>query len=166
MSLRPPTDPLLGIIPADPALRRVAVGGWAIIAVIGGGVLWYVTRALRQAQELAVYDPRGAFLEVQRVMIPAVAVGVIAGVGLSADCLVSAMRIFRAGRFPAPVKKPFSYTPADQLCSHDAPTHPPPLARPPAGYRRTQARAVHFAGHRELHELHLHPRPIHRPALV
>lgn len=99
---RPPTDPLLGVIPADPALRRIAVAGWAIIALIGGGVLWYVARTLGNAQALAVYDPRGAFLEVQRVVIPAVVVGVIAGVGLSAYCLSTALRIFRAGRFPAP----------------------------------------------------------------
>ena len=99
---RQPTDPLLGIIPGDPALRRIVVVGWAAIALTAGAVLWYVMRTLRGAQALAVYDPRGAFLEVQRVVIPAVAVGVIAGVVLSAYCLVTAVRIFRSGRFPAP----------------------------------------------------------------
>ena len=100
--VRPPTDPLLGIIPGDPALRRVALTGWAIITLIAGAVLWYVAETLRGAQALAVYDPRGAFLEVQRVVIPAVAIGVLAGVALSAWCLVTALRIFRTGRFPAP----------------------------------------------------------------
>ena len=109
--VRPPTDPLLGVIPADPALRRIAVAGWAIIAIIGSGVLWYVARTLRHAQALSAYDPRGAFLEVQRVVIPAVAVGVIAGVAISAYCLVTALRILRAGRFPAPGARVLRATP-------------------------------------------------------
>jgi hypothetical protein len=108
---RQPTDPLLGVIPGDPALRRVALGAWAFVALLGGGVLWYVTRTLRGAQALAVYDPRGAFLEVQRVVIPAVAVGVIAGVALSAYCLIGAVRIFRSGRFPAPGARVLRPTP-------------------------------------------------------
>ena len=109
--VRPPTDPLLGVIPADPALRRIAVAGWAIIAVLGGVVLWYVTRTLDHARAMAVYDPRGAFMEVQRVVIPAVIVGVIAGVALSAYCLVTGMRILRAGRFPAPGARVLRATP-------------------------------------------------------
>ena len=108
---RLPTDPLLGVIPGDPALRRVAVAGWAAVAVVGGGVLWYVMRTLRHAQALAVYDPRGAFLEVQRVVIPAVVVGVIAGIGISVYCLVSALRIMRADRFPAPGARVLRPTP-------------------------------------------------------
>ena len=111
MRPRQPTDPLLGVIPGDPALRRFALGAWALVAMLGGGVLWYVMRTLRHAQGLAVYDPRGAFLEVQRVVIPAVAVGVIAGVALSAYCLVTAMRIFRSGRFPAPGARVLRPTP-------------------------------------------------------
>ena len=108
---RRPTDPLLGVIPGDPALRRIVVIGWATIAMVSGGVLWYVTRTLRHAQSLAVYDPRGAFLEVQRVVIPAVAVGVIAGVLLSAYCLITAVRILRSGRFPAPGARVMRATP-------------------------------------------------------
>ncbi len=108
---RPPTDPLLGVIPADPVLRRIAVAGWAIIAIIGSGVLWYVARTLRDAQALSAYDPRGAFLEVQRVVIPAVTVGVIAGVAISAYCLMTALRILRAGRFPAPGARVLRATP-------------------------------------------------------
>ena len=100
--VRPPTDPLLGVIPADPALRRVALIGWAIIAIVGAVVIWYVARTLGQARAMAVYDPRGAFMEVQRVVIPAIIVGVVAGVALSIWCLVTGMRILRAGRFPAP----------------------------------------------------------------
>ncbi len=111
MTVRPPTDPLLGVIPADPALRRVAVAGWLSIAVIAGAALWYVARTLRHAQDLAVYDPRGAFLEVQRVVIPAVVLGVIAGVTLSAYCLVTALRTFRTGRFPAPGARVMRATP-------------------------------------------------------
>lgn len=99
---RQPTDPLLGVIPGDPSLRRVVIAAWAVIAMTAGGVLWNVTRVLRHAQSLAVYDPRGAFLEVQRVVIPAVVVGVLAGVALSVYCLVTAVRIFQSGRFPAP----------------------------------------------------------------
>ena len=108
---RQPTDPLLGVIPGDPALRRLVVVAWAVIAMVGGGVLWYVTRTLGHAQSLAVYDPRGAFLEVQRVVIPAVVVGVIAGVALSIYCLVTALRIFRSGRFPAPGARVVRATP-------------------------------------------------------
>ena len=108
---RQPTDPLLGIIPGDPALRRIVVIAWTAIALIGGSVLWYVTRVLRHAQAVAVYDPRGAFLEVQRVVIPAVAVAVIAGVILSAYCLVTALRIHRSGRFPAPRARVLRPTP-------------------------------------------------------
>ena len=111
MRPRQPTDPLLGVIPGDPTLRRFALMAWACVAVLGGGVLWHVTRTLRAAQTLAVYDPRGAFLEVQRVVIPAVAVGVIAGVVLSAYCLITAMRIFRSGRFPAPGARVLRPTP-------------------------------------------------------
>ena len=99
---RRPTDPLLGVIPGDPALRRLVIATWAVVAMIAGGVLWYVTRALQHAQSISTYDPRGAFLEVQRVVIPAVAVGVLAGVALSVYCLTTAVRIFRSGRFPAP----------------------------------------------------------------
>ncbi len=111
MRPRQPTDPLLGVIPGDPALRRVAVMAWAAIAVIGAAVLWYVTGVLRHAQSIAAYDPRGAFLEVQRVVIPAVAVGVIAGVVLSVYCLITARRIFRSGRFPAPGARVLRTTP-------------------------------------------------------
>ena len=111
MIARQPTDPLLGVIPGDPVLRRFALIAWAAVAALGGGVLWYVMRTLRHAQAVAVYDPRGAFLEVQRVVIPAVAVGVIAGVLLSAYCLINAVRIFRSGRFPAPGARVLRPTP-------------------------------------------------------
>ena len=102
MRPRQPTDPLLGVIPGDPVLRRFALWAWGIVALLGAIVLWYVMRTLRHAQGIAAYDPHGAFLEVQRVVIPAVAVGVIAGVALSVYCLVTAVRILRSGRFPAP----------------------------------------------------------------
>ena len=111
MRPRQPTDPLLGVIPGDPVLRRFALWAWGLIAILGAIVMWYVMRTLRHAQSVAVYDPQGAFVEVQRVVIPAVAVGVIAGVVLSVYCLVTAVRILRSGRFPAPGARVLRATP-------------------------------------------------------
>jgi hypothetical protein len=100
--VRPPTDPILGVVPADPALRRAALAGWGVVGVLGLVVLWYVLMVLRRADSMALYDPRGAFLEVQRIAVPIMVVWTIGGIGISAWLLISAMRIIRAGRFPAP----------------------------------------------------------------
>ena len=100
--MRPPTDPILGIVPADPAMRRIALLAWAALAIVGAGAIWYLTDALRDAQAMAVYDPRGAFLAVQRIVVPIVIAGVILTVIVAVYCLINAMRIIRAGRFPAP----------------------------------------------------------------
>ena len=100
--MRPPTDPILGIVPADPALRRVAIVGWGILAAVGAVAIWYVTGVLDHARGVATYDPRGAFLEVQRVVIPVVIVAVALGVAIALYFLVNALRIIRAERFPAP----------------------------------------------------------------
>jgi hypothetical protein len=109
--MRPPTDPILGIVPADPALRRLALPVWATLAAIGGGATWYGARALREAQAMVVYDPRGAFLAVQRVIVPVVIAGVVLSVIAGVYCLVNALRIIRAGRFPAPGARMISATP-------------------------------------------------------
>ena len=100
--MRPPTDPILGVVPADPALRRLALTFWAVFAILGGGATWYVAGALRDAQAMSAYDPRGAFLAVQRIIVPVVIVGVAVSVIAGVYCLVNALRIIRAGRFPAP----------------------------------------------------------------
>jgi hypothetical protein len=109
--MRPPTDPVLGIVPADPALRRIALTAWAALAIIGGAATWYVAGALRHAQAMAAYDPRGAFLAIQRVIVPVVIVGVVISVIAGVYCLVNAMRIIRAGRFPAPGARMLHATP-------------------------------------------------------
>ena len=100
--MRPPTDPILGVVPADPAMRRMALFAWGALALCGAGGIWYLTRMLRDAQAMAVYDPRGAFLAMQHVVVPIVIAGVILTVTVALYCLVNAMRIIRAGRFPAP----------------------------------------------------------------
>ena len=100
--MRPPTDPILGIVPADPALRRIALWGWGTLGALGLIAIWYVTRVLSAAQAMAVYDPRGAFLAVQRVVIPVVIAGVVLTVAVAVYCLVNGLRIIRAARFPAP----------------------------------------------------------------
>jgi hypothetical protein len=100
--MRPPTDPILGIVPADPATRRVALWAWAIVGALGAVGVWYVTRVLDDARAMAVYDPRGAFLAVQRIVIPMVIASVGLVVAVAVYCLLNAMRIIRAGRFPAP----------------------------------------------------------------
>jgi len=100
--VRPPTDPVLGIVPADPALRRAALPAWGGLAALGAAGIWYVTGVLRDAQAMAVYDPRGAFLAVQRILIPVVIAGVVLFVFVAVYCLVNALRIIRADRFPAP----------------------------------------------------------------
>ena len=100
--VRPPTDPILGIVPADPAIRRIALIGWGVMAVIGAAVVWYVTRVLGEAQAMATYDPRGAFIEVQRIAIPAVVVGTLIGVCVAVYCLIAGAQVIRAGRFPVP----------------------------------------------------------------
>ena len=102
MMTRPPTDPILGIVPADPALRRVALVAWGVLGLLGALGIWYVTGVLREAQAMAAYDPRGAFVAVQRIVIPVVIGGVLLGVSVAVYCLVSAARIIRAQRFPAP----------------------------------------------------------------
>lgn len=100
--MRPPTDPILGIVPSDPSLRRVAIVAWSVMGALGAGAIWYVTRVLRAAEAMAVYDPRGAFLAVQRIVVPVVIGGVVLGVAVAVYCLVNALRIIRADRFPAP----------------------------------------------------------------
>ena len=100
--MRPPTDPILGIVPADPVLRRVAVAGWGSLVALGAVATWYVSRVLDHAQGVATYDPRGAFFEVQRVVIPVLIIGFVLGVVIALYFLVNALRIIRAGRFPAP----------------------------------------------------------------
>lgn len=100
--MRPPTDPILGIVPADPSLRRVALVAWGVLAALGAAAIWYVTRVLHDAQAMAMYDPRGAFLAVQRVVIPVVIAGVVLCVVVAVYCLINALRIIHAGRFPAP----------------------------------------------------------------
>ena len=109
--MRPPTDPILGIVPADPALRRIALTVWAALAILGGGATWYVAGVLRDAQAMSAYDPRGAFLAVQRVIVPVVIVGVVISVIAAVYCLVNATRIIRAGRFPAPGARMLHSTP-------------------------------------------------------
>ncbi len=100
--MRPPTDPILGIAPADPSLRRIALFAWGALAIVGAAGIWYLTDTLRDAQAMAVYDPRGAFIAIQHVVVPIVIAGVILTVTVALYCLVNAMRIIRAGRFPAP----------------------------------------------------------------
>jgi len=100
--MRPPTDPILGIVPADPALRRIALPAWGAFVALGAAAIWFVTRTLYDAQAIAAYDPRGAFLAVQRVVIPVVIAGIVLFVIVAVICLVNALRIIRAGRFPAP----------------------------------------------------------------
>lgn len=100
--MRPPTDPILGIVPADPAMRRVALFAWGALAIAGATGIWYLTDVLREAEAMAVYDPRGAFLAIQHVVVPIVVAGVILTVIVAVYCLVNALRIIRAGRFPAP----------------------------------------------------------------
>jgi hypothetical protein len=100
--VRPATDPILGVVPADPALRRVAIVSWILLGALGAVIVWYVTVVLQRAQEMASYDQRGAFLEVQRIAIPMMVAWIIGGIGISIWLLVSALRIIRAGRFPAP----------------------------------------------------------------
>jgi hypothetical protein len=100
--VRPPTDPVLGIVPADPALRRIALIAWGVLGTLGAIAIWYVVGVLGDARAMAVYDPRGAFLAVQRIVIPLVITGVLLGVTVAVYCLVNAMRIIRADRFPAP----------------------------------------------------------------
>lgn len=100
--MRPPTDPILGLVPADPALRRLALPAWGVFVALGAAGIWFVTRALHEAQAIVAYDPRGAFLAVQRVVIPVVIAGIVLFVIVAVFCLVNALRIIRAGRFPAP----------------------------------------------------------------
>ena len=109
--MRPPTDPILGVVPADPSLRRVALLAWGVLAVLGAVGIWYVTGVLRDAQAMAVYDPRGAFLAVQRIVMPVIVAGVVLGVGVAGYCLVNAVRIIRAERFPAPGARMVRATP-------------------------------------------------------
>jgi hypothetical protein len=109
--VRPPTDPVLGVVPADSSLRRIALIAWAVLVVFGALAIWYVTRVLSEAHAMAVYDPRGAFLAVQRIVIPVVIVGVVLGVIVAMYCLVNALRIIRAGRFPAPGARLIHATP-------------------------------------------------------
>jgi hypothetical protein len=111
MTNRPPTDPILGIVPADPALRRVALIAWGVLGLLGAVGVWYVTGVLREAQAMAVYDPRGAFVAVQRIVIPVVIGGVILGVSVAVYCLVNAVRIIGAQRFPAPGARIIRATP-------------------------------------------------------
>ena len=70
--------------------------------MLGLAAIWYVTRVLGAAQAMAVYDPRGAFLAVQRIVIPIVIAGVVITVAVAVYCLVNALRIMRAARIPAP----------------------------------------------------------------
>ena len=109
--MRPPTDPILGIVPADPALRRIALWAWGTLGALGLVGIWYVTRVLSAAQAMAVYDPRGAFLAVQRIVIPVVIAGVVLTVAVAVYCLVNALRIIRASRFPAPGARVIRATP-------------------------------------------------------
>jgi hypothetical protein len=109
--VRPPTDPILGIVPADPSLRRVALLAWGSLAVFGAIAIWYAMHVLRAAEAMAVYDPRGAFLAVQRIVIPMVIGAAVLGVAAAVYCLVNALRVFRAGRFPAPGARLLRATP-------------------------------------------------------
>jgi hypothetical protein len=102
MRARPATDPILGVVPADPALRRIVIGSWIVFAVIGAVIIWYVTVVLQRAQAMASYDPRGAFLEVQRIAIPFMVAWIISGIGISVWLLTTALRVIHSGRFPAP----------------------------------------------------------------
>jgi hypothetical protein len=109
--VRPPTDPILDIVPADPAIRRIALIGWGTIAALGGGVIWYVSRVLSEAQAMSIYDPRTAFLEAQRIVIPVVIVGALVGVCIAVYCLIAGAQVIRAGRFPAPGARLITATP-------------------------------------------------------
>ena len=102
MRERPPTDPILGIIPADPALRRVAILAWLALGVLGALAIWYVSSVLENARALAVHDVRGAFLEVQRVTIPMMIAMTLVGIASGAWLLLTAVRVVRSGRFPPP----------------------------------------------------------------
>jgi hypothetical protein len=78
------------------------VVGWGSLVALGAVAVWYVSRVLDRARGIATYDPRGAFLEVQRVVIPILIVAVALGVAIAVYFLVNALRIIRAERFPAP----------------------------------------------------------------
>ena len=93
--MRPPTDPILGIVPADPSLRRFALVAWGSLVIIGAIAIWHVTSVLRDAQAMAVYDPRGAFLAVQNIVVAVVIAGVVLSVIVALYCLVNALRIIR-----------------------------------------------------------------------
>ena len=83
-------------------MRRIALAAWGALAICGAAGIWYLTGVLRDAQAMAVYDPRGAFLAIQHVVVPIVIAGVILTVIVALYCLVHAMRIIHAGRFPVP----------------------------------------------------------------
>ena len=108
---RPPTDPILGVIPADPWLRRVALVAWIAIGVVGALGVWYVTSVIERAEALATHDARGAFLEVQRVTIPMMIGFALAGVGVGVYLLLTAVRVVRSGRFPPPGARVLRPTP-------------------------------------------------------
>jgi len=82
-----------------------------MFAALGAAGIWYVTGVLQAAEAMAVYDPRGAFLTVQRIVIPVVIAGVVLTVGVAVYCLVNALRIIRAGCFPAPGARLIRATP-------------------------------------------------------
>jgi hypothetical protein len=108
---RLPTDPILGVVPGDPALRRIAFIGWLTTAALGAAAVWYVTIVMRHAEAMAAYDPRGAFLAVQRIAIPIMVAWTVAGAGLGSWCVITALRIIRAGRFPVPGSRVIRATP-------------------------------------------------------
>ena len=109
--MRQPTDPILGIVPADPSLRRIALVAWGGLVIVGAIAIWHVTSVLSDAQAMAVYDPRGAFLAVQSIVVAVVIAGVVLSVVVALYCLVNALRIIRAGRFPAPGARLIRATP-------------------------------------------------------
>jgi hypothetical protein len=111
MRERPPTDPILGIIPADPSLRRVALVAWLLLGAIGATAVWYVSSVVDDARALAQYDARGAFLEIQRIAIPMIIGTTLVGVGAAAYFLLTAVRVMRSGRFPPPGARVVRATP-------------------------------------------------------
>jgi hypothetical protein len=111
MRERPPTDPVLGVIPADPGLRRVAFAAWLVLGALGAAAIWYVSGVLDHARALAMHDARAAFMEIQRVTVPIVVVSTIIGVGFAVYLLVIAMRVLRTGRFPLPGARVMAPTP-------------------------------------------------------
>jgi hypothetical protein len=79
--------------------------------MVGAAAVWYVTVVMRNAEAMAAYDPRGAFLAVQRIAIPIMVAWTVAGAGVGIWCLITALRILRAGRFPVPGSRVVRTTP-------------------------------------------------------